>query len=201
MDGTAKGTRGLIVVISGPSGVGKTTITHSLIENLPAVFSVSATTRPKTDADTEGQDYFFLDEAEFEGRIKAGDFLEYARVFDHYYGTPRGPVVAARDAGQLVILEIDVQGAFQIRTALPDALLIFVLPPSEEVLLERLRRRNREDEKIIARRFREAQREIQAAKSSGAYDIFVVNEDLPTACAEATAAIKAVLAGDRLIEQ
>ncbi len=196
MDGTKKGANGLVVVISGPSGVGKTTITHDLIERLDAVFSVSATTRPKTDADVEGEDYYFLNVAEFEGRIEAGEFLEYAQVFDHYYGTPRSPVVAARDAGQLVILEIDVQGALQIRETLPDAFMIFILPPSEQILLDRLRHRDREDEKVIARRFREAQREMQSAQASGAYDVFVTNEDLATACNEAAAAINAALAAN-----
>ncbi len=189
MDGTKMDKNGLVVVISGPSGVGKTTITRALIDHFDAIFSVSATTRPKTEADVEGEDYFFLNVAEFEGHIEAGEFLEYAKVFDHYYGTPRGIVVAKRDAGHLVILEIDVQGALQIRDTLPDAYMIFVLPPNEEVLLERLRHRDREDEKVIARRFREAQREISSAQSSGAYDLFIINKDLPTAIAEAADAI------------
>jgi len=181
---------GMVVVISGPSGVGKTTITHALIDRLDAEFSVSATTRPITNADTEGKDYYFLTLEEFESRIKAGGFLEYARVFDHYYGTPRDPVVNARDEGRLVILEIDVQGAFQVRKKLPDAFMIFVLPPSEDDLLNRLRRRQRESEEVIARRFQEAKHEIELARQSGVYDVFLVNDDLEHTIAGATSLIK-----------
>ena len=181
---------GLVVVISGPSGVGKTTITRALIERFNALFSVSATTRPKTDADIEGKDYYFLSEEEFEKRLGEGEFLEYAKVFDHYYGTPRGPVIAARDAGRIVILEIDIQGGLQIRKSLADAFMIFILPPSEEDLLERLRLRKRESEEVIMRRFREAQHEMETAKSSNAYDVFIVNDDLERAIAEAGKAVE-----------
>lgn len=181
---------GLVVVISGPSGVGKTTITHALIDRLNADFSVSATTRPITDADTEGKDYYFLTVDEFESRIKAGEFLEFARVFGHFYGTPRDPVVNARDEGQLVILEIDVQGAFQVREKLSDAFMIFVLPPSEDDLIHRLRKRQRESEEVIARRFQEAKHEIELAQQSGAYDVFLVNDDLEHTIAEAVSLIK-----------
>jgi len=182
--------KGLVVVISGPSGVGKTTITHALIDRLNADFSVSATTRPITNADTEGKDYYFLTVEEFEAKIQAGGFLEYARVFDHYYGTPREPVEKARDEGRLVILEIDVQGAFQVREKLPDAFMIFVLPPSEDDLLNRLRKRQRESEEVIARRFQEAKHEIELAQQSGAYDAFLVNDDLEQTIEEAVSLIR-----------
>ncbi len=181
---------GLVVVISGPSGVGKTTITRALVERFDAMFSVSATTRPRTEADVEGKDYYFLSEEEFEKRLGEGEFLEYAKVFDHYYGTPRGPVLTARDAGQIVILEIDIQGGLQIRESLADAFMIFILPPSEEDLLERLRLRKRESEAVIMRRFREAQHEMEMAKSSDAYDVFIVNDDLERAIAQAVEAVE-----------
>jgi len=173
--------RGLLVVISGPSGVGKTTITHRLVERLGAVFSVSMTTRPKTAADTEGKDYFFVTEEKFKHAIEQGELLEWAQVFDYYYGTPRGPVVRNLDEGRDVILEIDVAGAEQVKKAMPEAVAIFVNPPSEDELLRRLRARGREDEATIQRRFREAQREMQQAQTGGAYDHFIINETLDEA--------------------
>ncbi|MHC4948867.1 MAG: guanylate kinase [Planctomycetota bacterium] len=177
--------RGLLVVISGPSGVGKTTIAHQVERRLGGVFSVSATTRPKTDADVEGRDYYFLSDEEFTARREAGDFLEWAEVFGkHRYGTPRGPVERQLAEGRLVILEIDVQGGVQVREAMPDAFLVFILPPTEETLLERLRGRGREDEAAIRRRFEEARREIELVRRSGVYDEFIVNDDLEPAIAE-----------------
>lgn len=177
---------GLLVVISGPSGVGKTTIVRSVRDRVDAVFSVSATTRPKTDQDRDGQDYQFLGEAEFRAMVEDGAFLEYAQVFGkHWYGTPRGPVDAALAAGRIVLLEIDVQGALQVRENLPNALLMFILPPDEATLLERLRSRGRDDEEAIARRFAEARREIELARTSTAYDAFVVNRDLDAAIEDA----------------
>jgi len=173
--------RGLLVVISGPSGVGKTTITHRLVERLGAVFSVSMTTRPKTAADTEGKDYFFVTEEKFKHAIEQGELLEWAQVFDYYYGTPRGPVVRNLDEGRDVILEIDVAGAEQVKKAMPEAVAIFVNPPSEQELLRRLRARGREDEAKIQRRFREAKREMQQAQTGGAYDHFIINETLDEA--------------------
>ena len=175
----------LLIVISGPSGVGKTTITHRLIERLGAVFSVSMTTRPRKGTDREGVDYFFVDEPRFRRAIEGGELLEWAQVFDRYYGTPRGPVEASLRAGRDVILEIDVAGGKQVKTSMPQMLGIFILPPSEEDLVKRLRGRGREDEAEIQRRFRDAQREIAEAKSCGAYDYFVVNRDLDAAVEEA----------------
>lgn len=187
---------GLLLVISGPSGVGKTTITRQVVQCLGAVFSVSATTRPPTAADVPGVDYHFVDDAEFERMIAAGDLLEYARVFGKYsYGTPRRPVEAALAQGRVVILEIDVQGAIQIRRNLPEALLIFVLPPDDATLLERLRKRGREGEEEIARRFAEARREIDLARRSGAYDRFVVNREVEKSVQEVVFAARKRLQG------
>lgn len=170
---------GLLLVISGPSGVGKTTITRQVVDQLGAVFSVSATTRPPTAADTPGVDYHFVDDAEFDRMAAAGDLLEYARVFGKYsYGTPRRPVEQALAAGRVVILEIDVQGAIQIRRNLPEALMVFILPPDDATLLERLKKRGREGEEEIARRFTEARREIATAHDSGVYDLFLVNSEI-----------------------
>lgn len=182
--------RGLLIVISGPSGVGKTTITHTLETRLGAVFSVSMTTRTKTTADTEGVDYYFVDEPRFTQAIDRGELLEWAHVFGNYYGTPRKPVEHNLAAGRDVLLEIDVHGAEQVKRAFPDALSIFVLPPSEEELLRRLRARKREDESVIQRRFQEAQREIQQARDCHAYDHFVVNQHLQQAVDQAMAFVQ-----------
>lgn len=169
---------GLLLVISGPSGVGKTTIAHQLVDRLNALFSVSMTTRPKASADVEGEDYYFVTPERFEKAIAGGELLEWANVFGNYYGTPRKPVEEQVARGRDVVLEIDVNGAMQIKHAFPDALTIFVLPPSEQELLNRLRSRGREDEAVIQKRFGEAQREIRMARESGAYDQFLVNERL-----------------------
>lgn len=177
--------QGLLVVVSGPSGVGKTTITNELVKKLRAVFSVSMTTRPKTAADTEGFDYYFVDVPRFQAAIENGDLLEWAKVFDNYYGTPRQPVTDNLAAGRDVILEIDVNGGEQIKKAYPRAVTIFVLPPSEEELLHRLRHRGREDEARIQRRFAEAKREMAQAKGNHAYDHFIVNVKLDDAVQEA----------------
>lgn len=177
--------RGVLTVISGPSGVGKTTIVKAVKERLDVIFSVSATTRPKTDQETDGVDYHFLSDEAFESMIASDGFLEHACVFGkHSYGTPREPVEAALAEGKLVILEIDVQGGMQIRRSMPDALLIFIKPPNEEVLLTRLRGRGRDDEQAIQSRYAEARSEIENAESSQAYDAFVINDDLEAAIEE-----------------
>ena len=129
--------RGLLVVVSGPSGVGKTTIVRALRDRLEGMLSTSATTRPQSPQEAEGVDYYFMDEARFRSMIEAGQFIEHAQVFGrHLYGTPRGPVEEALGAGGLVILEIDVQGARQVKEKLPEAFAMFILPPDERTLLE-----------------------------------------------------------------
>lgn len=176
---------GLLLVVSGPSGVGKTTITRELERRLGGVFSVSATTRPQADGEINGRDYFFITEHDFDQRVADGDFLEHAKVYGEYrYGTPREPVENKVEAGQIVILDIDVQGAKQVKEAMPQAFSIFILPPSDEELLRRLKERRREDEASIARRFAEAKREIKFAESSTVYDAHVVNDDLQRAIEE-----------------
>ncbi len=172
----------MLVVISGPSGVGKTTIVHVVKERLGGEFSVSATTRPQSDQEEHGVDYLFLKEDAFQAMVDAGEFLEYARVFGkHSYGTPRGPVEDALAQGALIILDIDVQGGIQVRKSMPEAYMIFILPPGDEELLRRLRGRGRDDEQAIQARFAEAKKEIGLARSHEIYDAFVVNDDLETA--------------------
>jgi guanylate kinase len=182
---------GLLLIISRPSGVGKTTITRGVERSIAgSVFSVSATTRAKTEADVEGVDYHFVDEEGFDRLVREGELLEWANVFGKRYGTPRKWVEEQLRRGRLVILEIDVEGARQVKAKVPDAFAIFVLPPSEEVLLQRLRERKREGEDAIGVRFAEAKREIAFARDGGVYDLFIVNDNLQRAIAEAVGAVE-----------
>jgi guanylate kinase len=156
--------QGLLLVISGPSGVGKTTITREVERLMDGVFSVSVTTRPMTAADVEGRDYYFVDDTTFDRMRDGGELLEWAEVFGkHRYGTPRKPVEDQLRAGKLMILEIDVQGGMQIKRKCPDAFMIFVLPPSDDELLRRLTGRGRDSEEAINRRFAAAKKEIETA--------------------------------------
>lgn len=186
---------GLLLVISGPSGVGKTTITRAVERAIPgAVFSVSATTRQKTAKDVEGVDYHFVTDAEFDRLVAEDELLEWAEVFGRRYGTPRAWVAEQLRRGRLVILEIDVKGARQIKRRIPDAFGLFILPPSDDVLLQRLRARKRDTEDAIQRRFAEAQREIAEARDAGAYDAYVINDDLDRAIEEAVRIVRARMA-------
>lgn len=189
---------GLLVIFSGPSGVGKTTITRAVIERVEsAELSVSATTRPIRPGERDGVDYFFVSRDRFDAMDRAGELLESAEVFGNRYGTPADWVRRRLDDGRVVVLEIDVQGARQIKAKAPEAFGVFILPPSEEELLERLRRRAREDEATIQRRFAEAKREIAEARASGAYDLFIVNEDLDRAIERAVEAVESARASSR----
>jgi guanylate kinase len=176
---------GMLLVISGPSGVGKTTITRHVEHALDGIFSVSVTTRSPAADDVDGVDYCFIDVDVFKRRRDAGEFLEWAEVFGNLYGTPRGPIDEAIKAGKLYILEIDVQGAVQIKQKMPDAFAIFVLPPSEDELLNRLRLRQREDEAKIQQRFAKAKAEITRAHECGVYDFFITNDNLDKAVEQA----------------
>lgn len=183
---------GMLLIISGPSGVGKTTITRGVERSISdAVFSVSATTRPRTDADVEGVDYHFVSDEEFERMKSAGEFLETAGIYGKKYGTPRLWVEEQLRRGRLVILEIDVQGAINVKRQIPDAYALFVLPPGEATLLERLRSRKREDEATIQRRFSAATAEIAHARACGVYDVFLVNEKLDESIERAVSLVRA----------
>lgn len=191
-DNTNTTAPGLLLVLSGPSGVGKTTITRVLREKIQdAVFSISATTRPRTTGESDGVDYHFLTKEEFDRCIAADNFLEHAIYSGHHYGTLRAPVQEALAAGRLIMLDIDVQGARQVRERMPDMLGVFILPPGEDELLVRLRHRRREDEAAIQKRFAQAQREIADAKQAGLYDALVVNDDLDRAVEEVMRLIEA----------
>ncbi|MCX5663562.1 MAG: guanylate kinase [Planctomycetota bacterium] len=173
---------GLLLVLSGPSGVGKTSIVHELLQRFDGVFSVSATTRQAGPGEVDGRDYQFISESEFQNMINEDRFLEYAQVFSRsWYGSPREPIEAALKNGRLAILDIDVQGAEIVRAKYPQMYGVFVLAPSEEELLHRLRLRGREDEAAIQRRFAASTKEIARARIGKTYDDFVVNDDLARA--------------------
>ena len=173
---------GLLLVLSGPSGVGKTSIVHELLQRFDGVFSVSATTRQAGPGEVDGRDYQFITESQFQNMINEERFLEYAQVFSRsWYGSPREPIEAALKNGRLAILDIDVQGAEIVRAKYPQMYGVFVLAPSEEELLHRLRLRGREDEAAIQRRFAASTKEIARARIGKTYDDFVVNDDLARA--------------------
>ena len=172
-----------LVIISGPSGVGKSTICKQVVEKLNAFLSVSTTTRPQSETEEQGREYNFLPRAEFEEMIQNDAFLEYAEVFGNYYGTPKGSVDEALAAGRIVILEIDVQGALRVKKIRPDAQTIFILPPRKKDLRERIDGRGRgEDEETKKRRLETASREIATAWQY--YDHMVINDDLGQAVQE-----------------
>jgi guanylate kinase len=168
-----------LVVISGPSGAGKTSICQALLDQLEdMVWSVSATTRPKRAGEVAGESYEFLTGDEFESRLKDGDFLEWAEYVGHRYGTPRVPVEQWLAQGKSVVMEIDVQGGIQVARSAPESIRVFVLPPSPDSLRSRLEGRNTEAEEQLSKRLREADGEIATARDSACYDYFVVNDNL-----------------------
>ncbi|MFG6138896.1 MULTISPECIES: guanylate kinase [unclassified Halomonas] len=171
--------QGTLFIVSAPSGAGKTSLVRELIERLDGIqVSVSHTTRPRREGEVDGVNYHFVDRAEFERMIAEGDFFEHARVFDNYYGTSRRAVEELLAAGQDVILEIDWQGARQVREQLPQAVSIFILPPSREELERRLSGRGTDEHAVIAGRMREAVSEMSHYDE---YDYVVINDDFTTA--------------------
>jgi guanylate kinase len=185
--------RGGLFVIAGPSGVGKGTVVRRVLELRPtAVLSVSATTRAPRPGEVDGVDYRFVSDAAFDALVAADDLLEWADIFGHHRsGTPAGPVEAARAAGHDVILEIDVQGARQVHDRVPDAVLIFLAPPSLEELERRLRARGTEDEAQLERRLATARDELARTPE---FDHVVVNDEV-NAAAERIARILEAGAG------
>lgn len=163
------------MVVSGPSGAGKGTVVKAALELRPDVFlSVSATTRPARSAERNGIDYRFITVAEFLGRRDRGEFLEWAEVYGNYYGTPRAPVESALRSGRDAICELDIQGASAVKRARPEAVLVFIEPPSLDELFLRLRGRGTEDPETLSRRMRAAYDEV---KNKAAYDHIIVNDD------------------------
>ena len=181
MTAATKKQSGLLIVLCGPSGVGKSTISRKLSEMLHVSYTVSATTRPKQPQDDEGKKYDHIDKDEFFRRLDSDQFLEYAQVYGDYYGTPKHPALDYLAQGRDVLLEIDVQGALQVRYQYPDALMIFIEPPDKPTLLQRLSDRGRDKAEDIDKRFRAARREVHMAKGARAFDYMVTNDDLDRA--------------------
>lgn len=172
-------TKGRVYIISGPSGSGKDTVMKKLFERMPEIaFSISSITRPMRPGEVEGEKYNFISRERFEQMIQNDELLEHNVFVGNYYGTPKAPVINCIESGRDMLIEVDVNGAAQIRHKLPDAISIFVMPPSLEVLKNRLNGRGTDDIDIIEKRLNEALREIASAKD---YDYIVINDNLDTA--------------------
>jgi|SRR5690606_22407947 len=177
-----RGARGRLLVLAAPSGAGKTTLVRALLERVPNLrFSVSYTTRPPRPGERDGSDYFFVDRDRFEAMVRRGEFLEYAQVFDHWYGTSREHVEELLRTGASVLLEIDWQGARQVRERAPDAVTVFILPPCVGALESRLKNRGSDPPEVIARRLRDAVDDMMHWNEFG---YVVVNDDLSRAADE-----------------
>ena len=188
LDGVER--RGLMFVLSSPSGAGKTTLARRLLERMPGLqMSVSATTRSMRPGETDGRDYFFVDKPKFEAMVKKRELLEWATVFDNRYGTPRAPVEAALSAGQDVLFDIDWQGTQQLREkARADVVSVFILPPSAADLEQRLHTRAQDSEEVIRGRMNRATHELSHWAE---YDYIVVNQNVDEAFAEVQSILKA----------
>ena len=185
--------RGLMFVLSSPSGAGKTTLSRLLIDRVPGLsMSVSATTRPMRPKEVEGRDYLFVNKERFEQMVKHNELLEWATVFDNRYGTPRAPVEAALSAGRDVLFDIDWQGTQQLKQqARDDVVSVFVLPPSHDELERRLRARAQDEEDVVQRRMAKAADEISHWAE---YDYIIINDDVGAAQMQ----LETILAAERL---
>jgi guanylate kinase len=184
--------KGILLVLSGPAGVGKGTIVKKILENGDYVYSVSATTREPRPGEKDGVNYYFVTKNEFLMKIEAGEMLEYAEYVGHYYGTPRSFVSSKLGEGKNVVLEIDTAGAMQVKAKMPEAVLVFICPPSLEDLENRLRGRGTEGNDVIRERMKKAEKELGLIKK---YDYTVVNGD--NAWEKAADEIKAIVIAEK----
>jgi len=183
--------KGHIFVVSAPSGAGKTTIVKSILKDIPELaFSISATTRRKRENERDGFDYHFISEDAFRKKIEENGFVEWEKFYDYYYGTPKGFIDDKINSGISVLLEVDVKGALSIKTIYPDAILIYIYPPSFEVLVERLKNRRTEDETDFKKRVERAKMELSHKDK---FDYLVVNNDLNIAISQVKSLIKKII--------
>ncbi len=178
-----------VFIVSAPSGSGKSTLVHRLLQTVPSLtFSISYTTRPPRSNETNGVDYHFISREDFQARLGRGEFLEYAEVFGNFYGTNRGAFEQAVHAGHDLVLDIDVQGARQLKVAIPEAISIFVLPPSREILEQRLRARSQDSDEVIQRRLQGAAEEV---RNYTQYDYVLINREIEKAAADLVSIVEA----------
>lgn len=182
--------KGKIIVISAPSGAGKTTIVKSILKEFPEIsFSISSTTRKKRENEIDGVEYFFISEEEFKKRIEENRFVEWEKFYDYYYGTPKNYIEEKINSGVSVIFEVDVKGALSIKRIYPDSILIYISPPSFEVLVERLKNRATEDEKDLKKRIERAKMELSLKDK---FDYLVENKNLNNAISEVKSIIEKI---------
>ena len=183
--------KGAIIVISAPSGTGKTSIVKRIINEIPGlVFSVSATTRKKRENEKNGIDYYFISEKEFQEKIEKNEFVEWEKVYDYYYGTFKSIIEDNISKGKSVIMEVDVKGALSIKKIYPKANLIYVIPPSQDELIRRLKNRKTENDTDLRKRL---ERAIMELSIKDKFDYFVVNKDLEKAISDTKSLINNIL--------
>lgn len=180
---------GLLIVVSGPSGAGKGTICDALRKRFPKIhYSISMTTRDPRPGEVDGINYYFTNNSHFEELLEQDAFLEHAKVYDHYYGTPKEYVYNMLQEGNHIMLEIDIQGAMQVKEKYPQCVLIYIVPPSKAVLEARLRGRHTDSDEVIAGRLAKASAELEWIPK---YDYLIINDELDTAVEEASAVLQA----------
>ncbi len=185
--------RGKLLVFSAPSGAGKSTIVRSVLNKFPELaFSISATTRERRETEEEGKHYFFISENEFKKKIEQNEFVEWEKFYDYYYGTLKSHIENLLDEGKNVVLEVDVKGALEIKKVYPDSVLVFVMPPSFDILKDRLVKRNTESQEDLKKRLERVELELSYKDH---FEYIIVNDDLNYALEEAENIIKNILNG------